>query len=370
MYDCYDNIVGLSSSDCACTEDNRPTNYNESASGLFLDELANISRLVALGECAAPVWDILEKALSGGVKQFVADTNALLGKKYKLKRKAVSGQVLGQIKSPDIFTPSKNYAVLTLSCAPVRGGFMRLRKIGGVFSQAGAVTVDLYNNVDGLLSSHPITTVADRHATTAALNIELPLYSKYLQPLQYYFVYQFDELNPPKDTSLTCGCGGWSPTYNTSNPYYNNINSHRAAPWSDYVMVGGREINSLDELEDEVESQNNTMFGLTLEVDFGCKVNEVLCEESMDFIGNPLALSMALAIQYAAGIKVANEVQKSALITWENMVQPEEWDESILEWQTKYNEHVNFIVAQADYTTNDCLACNNVMGLARKGLFA
>ena len=238
MYECYDKIIGLSETDCDCTATDRPTDYNVSNSGLFLDELASVSSLVALAKCDKTVWDLLQKAVSGGLKQFVADSNALLGKKYRLKRKAVSGQVLGQIKAKDVYQPSKNYGVVTISCSPVRGGFMRLKNIGGVFEAAGTISVELRDNVNGLLNTFTLNTIADKHVTTP-VDLMLPTYSKYMQPLEYFLVYQFGNANRPKDTEISCGCGGWTPSFNRDNPHYKNVGGHKSAPWADYVMVGG-----------------------------------------------------------------------------------------------------------------------------------
>lgn len=369
MYDCYNKIVGLSNINCECEAANRPVDYNVSKSGLFLSGLANVSRLVSLAKCDKTVWGILQKAISDATIKFVADTNALLGTKFKLKRQPAPKQFLGQAKSRSVFNPSKNYGVITVSCSPIRGGYMILEKIGGVFTGNGLVSVELRNNLEETLGTYEINTVANKYTTTT-VNLELPLHSKYLEPLEYYLVYQFDENNLPKDTKLTCGCGGWSPNYNTNSPYYKNIGKHRKAPWADFVMVGGREINSLTELEDDVTLMSNNMYGLGLEVSLACNVTSVICDEALDFKGNALALSMALAIQYGAGIEVANAILRSPVLSWENMVAREDWEDDIVEWSAKYAEKVNYIAKEANRTGNDCLTCKDIVGLTSVGLLA
>lgn len=369
MFECYSNIIGITQADCGCIAEGRPADYDESRSGLYLDELAEVATLVNLGDCEKSVWDMMGEAIASATKLFIADTNALLGKRFRLKRKAVSGQVLGQIKHKDTYAPSKNYAQVTLSCAPVRGGYMTLKKLGGVFTQAGEVLVELSNSLGASIGTYTLTTIPNKHVEVS-VGIELPLHSKYLQPLEYFLTYQFDMNNLPKATQLDCGCDGWEPVFNKEAPYYQSVGAHKRARWANYVMLGGREINSLAELEDEKMNLSNDMFGLSLEVDFACKVSEVLCEEALDFTGNPLALSMALAVKYATGVKLASKVLRSSKLNRENMINTEDWELSALEWQEKYNEHVNYIVSQADYTTNDCLACKDVIGLTRRGLFS
>lgn len=369
MFDCYNFIIGLSQSDCDCTTEQRPADYNESKSGLFIDDLTSISRLLGLEECNKKVWDILEKARKNAITQFVADTNALLAKKYRLKRTPVKSQVLGQIKHKDTYSPTKNYASLTINCSPIKSGYGKLKSIGGIFTGTGAVQVQLRDNLNGLLDTYTLNTLPNKFVTTP-VNKELPQHSKYMQPLEYYLVYMFDADNLPKATVLDCGCGGATPKFNRNSPHYENVGAIKKAPWTDYVMVGGREINSLSELEDDISTMSSNMFGLSLEMDFGCKVSEVLCDEALDFEGNPLALSMAIAIQKKAAVNVGNAILGSPLLNRENMIGSETWEEDILEWQTSYNENVNYIVSQADYTANDCLGCKDVHGLTRAGLFA
>ena len=369
MFDCYDKIIGLSDSDCVCTQPGRPADYDTSKSGIYLDELSSIARLIGLAECDKTVWDILEKARSSAVKQFVADTNALLGKKYSLKRKAATSQIIGQIKHKDTYSPTKNYAVVPIVCAPVRGGIMRLHRLGATFTQTGTFDLQLYNNVDGLVETFTMSTVANK-LTTTTIDKEYPLYSKYAQPLEYYLVYPFDAANLPKATHVHCGCGGWTPVFDKNNPYYLNIGQRKSAGWSDFVMVGGKEILSLTELESEVTGVGNSMFGISIDASFSCKVDEVICEGAMDFVGNPLALSAALAVQYAAGAYVARKVMKSAILNIENMVGLDDWEYDEMTWMEKYNEKVNYIVSQVDHTANDCLTCKDIHGLTRGGLFS
>lgn len=370
MFECYSNIIGFSQADCECSRLNRPEDYDVSKSGLYLDELSPISSVTADENCNKNIWTILESSRASAIKQFVADTNSLLIQKYKQRRKSAMSQVIGEIKKKDTYNPKKNYGVVRMVCSPVRGGIARLKNIGTVFSSLGVIQLEIHDNVDGLLHTLDLNTLSNKHEKNE-FNIELPLYSKYIQPLEYYFVFLFNSQNLPKDTSINCGCGNsWVPSFNMDAPYFKSISVRRDAPWSSYVMVGSTEINSLSELQDLPDNMGNNMLGITLELDLTCKVGEVLCNEELDFIGNPLALSMALAIQYMSGVKLADHITKSSILTRDNVVDRDEWEQSALEWQAKYNEHVSYIVSESDYTANDCLTCKDILGLTRQGLFS
>lgn len=368
MYECYTNIFGLTQADCHCTEEGRPEGYNLSTSGLYLDGLAAISSL-NLAECDKTTWDIITQAREEAIKEFVVNSNALLADKYTLKRKPVNRAVLGQVKALETYTNTKNYAVVRVACAPVRGGVWTIKGLGGVFVGTQTIPVTIYNNLGETFGTYNLTATNGVHANTAQ-NIELPLHSKYLKQLEYYFVYSFNSQSLPKDTEISCGCGNVTLTFNTKAPYYNDIDTKKAVPWTNYVMVGGTEINSLTELETLPDKVSNKMYGLTIESNFSCKVGEVLCEDELDFTGNPLALSMALAIRYLAGVKVANKVLSSSILTRENMIDREDWIANAETWKKEYEEHVNYIVNQASHTANDCFECKDLLGMSRRGLFA
>lgn len=373
MFDCYNHIIGYSQYDCECSQGGRPDDYDTSNSGLFLDELAPIDNLVSVGKCDTNIWTIMQSAMTNGINRFVADSNALLGDKFTLKRQPLSDQVIGQIKAKNIVSPDKNYAVVRIYCCPIRSGFFKLNKIGGVFSSDGTVQVSLYNNVDGLLSHGPwtINSVANKHRTVD-VNLQLPTYSKYVTNLEYYLVYQFDSNNYPKDTKIDCGCGNWKPHFNTGKPYYNASKIRKNAPWSNYVMIGGTQINSLAELDDmdDNTSASNSMYGLTVDMDFGCKAHELLCKDSIDFDSNPLAMSLAFAIRYAVALNVADQILTSTVLSRANMVAREDWEDSKDDWNEKYAEHVNYIVDNASNKANSCFTCKDVLGATRQGLFS
>lgn len=377
MFDCYNNVVGLTNKDCACTNANRPVDYNTSLSGLFLSQLVEIDSLINLGKCDDNMWTILTDSMAAATRRLVSETNALLQKNYSLKRKPALQQFIGEIKAKDTVSPTKTYGVVRINCCPIRSGYMKINSIGTVFSDTGTVSVGLYNNVDGLLSTHVLNTTANKN-TKNVLNLELPTFSKYVDTLEYYLVYDFDIANLPKDTEVDCGCGGWSPRFNLDAPHYLPRYAGQVSKkfqWTKYAMVGGLQIDDLAALNDlsfdeDFNSLENNMYGLNLEVDFSCKISETLCKDSLDFTGNPLALSLATALMYLTAMEVANKVSGSTVLSREIMINLENWEESAQEWNEKYIEHVEFIVKSVDLSGNDCLTCKDVLEMTRQGLFS
>jgi len=372
MYECYENIIGFTDRDCECQTTGRPDDYSESKSGLQLDELASIDGLLGVAMCDQTMWGILTASRNNAIKRVVADSNALLGKKYRLNRKPSLGQVIGQVKKKQDYTPTKSYAVVRVACDQIRGGVMRLTALGGLFNASGSVEVNIYTNVNPYTPIETITlniTTPNIYATED-VSLELPMFSKYADILEYYFVYEFDSNMKPKATTADCGCGAKAPAFNYDSPTFRNRNHSAKIEWANFVMVGGLEIDNLTELEELPAKQSSDMFGLAIEADFICLVNEVICKDTLDFKGNPLALSLAFTVLYATAINVGEKILKSSLLNREGMLNHEAWEDSITQWVSKYNEHINYIVSHADYTANDCLGCKSLFDLGRKGLFA
>lgn len=370
MFDCYDNIFGLSNYDCECLRDNRPEDYNTSQSGLFLNELAGIESILSDGECDKSVWEMFESSRTIAVSKFVSDTNLLLQRKAKPRRRKAENQTIGQIKSLNTYSNSKNYGVIRIACAPIKSGFFDLKNIGSLFSENSSIAVSLYDNVNGHLQDVNIDTIQNRFKPNNVNISDLPMYSKYVDILEYYIVYQFDQNNIPKDNKIDCGCGSSSwPGFSLDFPSYVDIGKRRKTPWADYVMVGSTEINSLSELDDLQSSAYSNMLGLILELDFKCNVDEILCSNQLNFNSNPLAMSMAFAIMYKAGQLIADKIISSSMIDRPNMISRDEWENNSIMWGEKYNENVKNIVEFADISANDCLKCKDIIEMSRKGLF-
>lgn len=371
MFECYDKIIGLSNHNCVCTQENRPEDYNQSASGLFLDELAPIGSLVTVAECDKTMWDILEQARETAIKKFVSDTNALLKASFVMRRAQAKDQFIGQRVAKETYTGGElgSRVVARIQCAPIRGGVMRLNKVGIAAGGSGALGVQV---LDNLGTQHFLGAVGALTGTYTTIEVdkELPMHSKYVPALEYYVLVTIPPTVELYKTEVDCGCGGLTPKFNNDNPGYNYLGSHPRAPWSDYIMVGGSSSDSFSATALPQEAVTNKMYGIALEVDFVCKVHEVLCSGTLDFEGNPLALSLAFAIRYQAAVQVGEAVLKSTKLSRETMLGAEQWEDSIAIWQDKYNQHVNHIVQNVDHSANDCLTCKDILKMTREGVFS
>ena len=375
MLECLSNIVALAQTDCECSQQGRPEDYNESTSGIAIDSLTPIGSLLGSEGCGADIWEVLTKARTSAIQELAAIGNAKLSENFKPKRKPVSHELVGTIKAKQYYDASKAYAVVRFKPARIKSGYALLREMALVFEANGAVDIDIYDNVDGLLHSFEnLETVAGAKAVHPIADSEdkplyLPMYSKYEPELEYYFVYTFDPANRPKATQVKCKCGGFKPSFDTNYPYY--LKSHNKYAWANYGMFGGIEIDDLEELEDELPSKcSNDMFGLALTLDFGCKVEEVFCEQALDFKANTLALSLAQAVNYLSAHYVAKHILTTDSNSFANLVNAEDWAEYHDQWYEAFEQHLNYVIDQIDIHGNDCLECKDLSGMVKQGIFA
>lgn len=373
MYDCYHNVIGFTDKDCPCNQsDDRPEDYDVSESGIYLDGLIPIDELDGYNKCDEGLWTMLYDARADAIRAFVGDTNVKLGERFTSKRLPALGIVIGKPKAYAELKIRKNYGVLRLCCAPVRGGYMTLNNIGLVFSSVGDVRVALRSsNSDIPIKEWDITTVAGRLASVPEA-LTLPLYDKLAgEGMEYYFTYIYDEANKPRDTIVDCGCGSWRPVFDTNNPYYVKPNTRRTG-FANWCMPGAMSVNSISELYDEPlpSSLDSKSAGISINVSFTCKVDEVLCNTKIDWHGDPLAMSIALAIRYRTAMIIAEEVIRNPKPSEANMTQAAEWAAGAAEWAKHYEGAVEYITSQANLTANDCLRCKDVFEIVRSPVVA
>lgn len=368
---CYENVVGLSSKDCECLDNgNRPDDYNVSESGFFIDDLESLKDLQGLEDCDSDLWKELIASLKTAKGNFIADTNALILREFKLSRGAYKGGI-GEAKARTLVTRSNRYLGIRAAVATVRGARMKLNGIGVLLDQDATFPVFIYNNLNELIGTVQVTAVANRHTVTP-VNITLPLHNKYSDPLEYFFIYDRQSLPPgatPRNNSIDCGCGRWKPSFSCNSPYYNGYQKGRQA-WANWAMFGDFYGDTLIDFDDCSCTTGNGLNGLTLDVEFGCKIQEELCSGKMDFETNPLALSMAMAIRYRAGANLLTKLLSSGTFNAYTHLNADDLAADRIEYLESYNEHVAYIVSAINVQASDCLSCRTFADMQTNGVFS
>lgn len=367
--ECYESIVGLTRTDCECYE-GMPDSAADSLSGLYLDELVGMGFIQSMTNCdnGNDLFLNMQKARDNAITSFQADTNALLLQNFKMRRNPFYGGI-GRVVSNNVTLVNGNYLGVRFFCDNVKSGVLYIKSIGTYFKDSGVVSLSVYNNLGELVGTYDLTTIAESH-TQNAVDIELPLHSPYADHMEYFFVYQYSDTLRPKVNDIKCNCGNFKPRFDCGNPYYNR--SHDTVyGWADWLMVGGINSSALPEFTDcSCKSVENYLYGLTFQVELRCKIGEVLCLDSLDFEGNPLAAAMAIAIQNKAGEMLGNWVLQSGNLNRFTLINTDQFITDVANYKATYEQMIKYIVESADITQNDCLACKDVYEMAKRGIFA
>lgn len=348
--DCLNGIIGLSETTCPCfIDDDEPSDYNESASGIYLDQLDgfNIELAAAADDCARDgIWARMERSLRNAIFDYKNNLLGCIGLNYKPKINTVNVQL-----SDSTFQGSanitQNYAGIKITPLQIKGGVIVIKKIGVLVNASVPVTVKIYSNVPSndtqstlIYTSTPINATADT-LTWAALStpLELPMYS-YHKSIKYYVVFDLDGTYQPKNNKKDCGCNG------KVQPYLQ---------WMDFTGVVGNDIDNPDTTFTNTTYSN----GIVLDIQLKCKTSEIICSDEypLNFEDDSYALNMAYAIRFRAGAKLYEELLNTGVINRYTLLNREYVANKITEWNNEYMNWINYLCANANFDQNDCLIC-------------
>lgn len=369
---CLDNIIGLSRTACDCA-DPKSFQHNVSTSGRYLDETEGLSLnlIDAAADCEhGSVWDMMDKARSNATLSFKGDMMAKLLTTYKHKRKPFSG-MMGGTEFKNSIEISGTYAGVQVHCQNIIGGIMSVKRIGLCFDSTVDFTLYVYDNL-----TNDVIDSFEVHANANALTwynlaspLNLDMNNSGNENPRYYFIYE-KETFKPKDVKASCGCGGGHYAYyfNPEKPVYRSFPPYEKYRWSEFVMLTGSVGDSIADRE----NWSNTQYlnGLILDVDFKCKIQDLLCKDALDFDTNENAAAMAEAIQVRSAAYLIDSILASGNINRYTMTDRERLMGKKNSYVSQYGKIVEWLAQNINIGTNDCLACNDFNDLLKVGIFA
>lgn len=360
---CFDYIIGLYNGDCPCYD----CDFGTSDSGLYISDLLEPKMIDGLLNCdqGASICELMEIVRELAIRNFISDANALLMKQARLIRPPFKGGIGRTLWTKNLTGLSTgDYAGVRIRCADVRSGFLKITKIGLIPSANCTPDLLVYNLNGTLIDTISLTGAADKHTQTT-VDLELPLHDEFLDNLEYYLVYQLDGSWLPKNNDVVCGCDKNAPEWG----YFGSYNKKHN--WAHWIMVGGWHDSALPPFNtDTLGSVSNYMNGLTLDAQLGCYVNELFCEDALDYDGNMLTQAMAVAIQKSAGALFIDKLLRTPNLNRTVMLDREGLAKAKEEYLASYQSMIQYIVDNLDYTNNDCIECRDVVDMIKSGIFA
>lgn len=343
---CFDKIIKLSRTTCECFDDNKPTDYDEGQSEVYVDELEgmNLTGLQGAENCEeGNIWDIMVKARANAELQLKADLLSYISDSYSPRRPNYSG-LLGQVQ----FTQTLNYTDAiagqkVFGFGSIVGGYMKIKRIGLMMSTTSSVTVKVYNNDQNqttAIAQYTINSSANALAfATLSTPLELPLWSSNGVLLEYYFVYDLIGTYYPKNNKADCGCGG----------------SQNRVTFKNWVRVAGIKGSAIGSTTDTEE-----LNGIVLDAEFNCDQSRLICSDEypLNFTNNGIAMQMAYAARFKTGALIIDEILSTPNINRYTMMDREALYGKRNFYRKSYQDYIPYLGGKLEVQNNDCLMCS------------
>ncbi len=313
MATCYDGMVGISNINCVCDDPNRPSNYNESKSGLFLNQILPMQFAKSVNSCAyGDMWQMSIDSLmqAGTLVEF--DIKKSIDARMERTIKNFNG-VIGDLAGLNIsdYNATKQLMFTRLYFRIMKKGIVTIKRIGLHLNSAINTAITIYDRFGAVIASEPITTVTNK-LTWITLATPLVIDTSDYNNTIYYIAY--DRLTAkPKADRFHCGCGGKGYTCDDDKPQWNNTTMQ---DWAKYMMVSVGEVDTVPEIFEYMKCGCRTNNGLFIDISTDCQYN--FCPTDTDDIKNNIFyFSLAYAIQkHAALIQIEKIILSNTIDTY------------------------------------------------------
>lgn len=357
---CLENIIGLSRRNCDCFQEDRPTDYNVSKSGIYLDELEGLSirgvdTSVDCGD-ASP-WSLMTNAISNGILRFKTDLLSAVRQRFKERFTEFDG-IIGLRVFNDAM-PSNQLGALNgikIDSNCIKGSMFILKKIDAFFDTD---LVDLPVKIYQTGSNTPVAeftidaTANVRHTNTLDPVVELPLWIDGYDEFAYYIVYDLPLGVAPLNNKLH-GCS----------PCMGKAKFASMNPWHQWIEIGGiaSPLYVSTDLLDMIGT-NSYGYGLNLHANVICKKSSMICDDNddFDFENDEIALHIAYSIRLAAGISLFNLILQrpdSAYVA----INEEQINFLISQYSEDYKNRLQYLAINIQ-PNSDCYTCGDQMAV-------
>lgn len=365
---CLNNAIGLSQTPCDCWTD-KPADYNTSDSGLFLDELLPMNNFDGLENCEdTTIWDTMSKARDEAIKRYISDMKLLLLKDSEETYKYFYGKI-GEAKGKLEQHFSTNFAGLCLRCRPIKEGYIGLKAIGAMFMTTGVKHIYIMDNLANVIAEYDINTTANVYVNNILpATLQMPLYSENTELLHYYVFYADDAIKPLNNTISCYNCSGFTPCWDMGGKCWGMPVKNSRFDWHKYIQVSGTTFNDLDDLYDTNFGLSSQLYGLTLDIEAYCSIDDMFCIDKYE--ASPIAMAQAQAIRFkAAEYAISNNILSDKL-TRSKLINKESLMAYKAEWAAEYEKYIGFIAENINKNWTSCLKCRDNWKVSKQTAFS
>lgn len=374
---CFENVIGLSRTECECFTTDMPTDADVSNSGLYLAETPglNLARIFSGSGCEDTGWELMTKASVEGLKAF---NNRVLSEMrkdggVKWKRQPVRSQIGDTKGGTGTVTLPNTYHGVELMLADHVGGTATIKRIGAYVKFTGSIDVSVYSeDDDSPLYTYTISTTANKLVWTDIEPLELDMDSGGAQNNRYWFLYEPTGGQQALNSRIHCGCAG-KPSWNSSRPWFESAIGMDGMAWSAWSMCMGTYGNTLS---DRVNwTHNNATQGLLLDVDFKCDARTTLCVGEPDYEGDPMQTAYAWGVRFEAALYLVNTLAGTTRVNRDAIAGGDELQQLMASYMGKVKEFSEYLAQMLTQegddqnprsginTYSDCFTCYDQTGI-------
>ena len=355
-YECLTNLIGITNSDCDCTVaglDDATLNeglddgehwYDQSLSGLFLDQLEGIVPLQAAGQsapCSNEMARFYYDARNSAIKTMIDDILIGITQRAVNGQKSYIGKIAGTSYTSAFDLTAYLYAGVKMYTVPMKGGVIKINKIYAMMDAAATFDILVYKLERGATIIEEVTTITGiqslantvkENVLAAPVEIELSQYGA-----DFYFLYVPSGFNSLQNTT-SCGCG------------------HREYLLRNFLQINGVIGNDINAASSFL-SYTNAM-GLSFEGSVGCDTTKIICE-AYNADDKAVATVMPYAARFKAGELVHEFISKSGNINRYTMTSQESIWGKRNHFRSEYNSRINWLVENINLNLIDCYICND-----------
>ena len=311
-----------------------------SDSNLWIEDLEAMSTIMGLidgydgndydiNEMRDSVIEKLENSRRIAIMKLHTDLTTLL-MRYAKPRGTISG-LIGSKKWDKVSTDVGKSGI-RIVCRPIKDAEIVLKGINTLFTQTGEISLYLASNYsDDVVDLGVFDTTQNKFKYNKLDEaIVLPCYNEAVEYVEYY-IYHENTIKP-LNTRISCSsCSSFH--YSAEYPRFANHG------WKEYINFAGFNGNP----ETLPEKGLNTTKGLQLLADIRCRTDRAICNESIDYHSNPMAMSYAVAIQYKAGSVIIWDLIRDSGLNRILMGDMESFRDAATYYERKYNDMVRYI---------------------------
>ncbi len=358
--DCFETVLGYTRSVNNCIPAEAITDYNVSKSGLYIDEAKGIDQLI-LDSVDSDIFTLMQRAYQNAIKVFKMDVGKEI-MKYNQKNQEKFSGMIGYSQFQNDLSLSGNYSGLSMIMREMEGGKFTLKKIGLMFNKSKTFSIKIYDSIhDDYLYDIEVTSVANKFTyVSLPTAIELPMKnSEYHEPIQYFFVF---ENNDPtfmaKDAQVICNCGGAKWCFDKYKPCFYTGAKDR---WMSYAMVSGISGDVIADRNRWTSFSRRTN-GISLEGDFDCNYENVICNDNMDYSNDPVVIGIAMALWHKTAENLLDAILQSPNPNRYTLIGREESVVNRDYHVQKYNEITMYVGENIDVSKSGCYVCKSALG--------